>query len=249
VNVKDIDASALAEGAPPSRLTARLEASVVSRPAGKLAGSFDLDSREGEVSRQLVPAARVRGTFTERSARGSAQIAERGAPTTVSFSIDPREGGAAFTDLALALETTVPDLGGVARIGPVGHGRAHVVVDAAMDLETKRFSANAAADVSGLDVKGVRLSRVALAAEAEGPLASPRVRADLRGVGCSPGGTGSRASACAPAALSGSSTSRPIWPATIAPPARRSARTSPTARRSRCAAPSCRSRGETRGAR
>ena len=190
VDVKDLDPSLLAEGAPPCKLTAELDASVVSRPGGKLSGSFHLETPVGEVSAQVVPATSIRGTFTERSVRGSAQIAERGAPTTLGFSLDPSDGGASFAELAMELETTIPDLGATARLGRVGRGRAHVVVDGFMDLETKRTSANAALEVADLDVKGVWLARGSITAAAEGALASPRLRVDLHGVGLRAAGYG-----------------------------------------------------------
>lgn len=186
--LKDVDVSLLQAGAPRSRLTAALDASVVSRPGGKVSGTFHLENQVGEVSGQIVPEVSARGEFTEQSARGSAQIAERGAPTTVQFSLQPRGESTSPDQLALKVDTTIPDLNGVTRVGPIGRGRAHLMAEGGMDLGTKQISLNASVEIAGIDVTGVQLARGVVTGSAEGALESPRVVAKLLGAGMHAGG-------------------------------------------------------------
>jgi translocation and assembly module TamB len=190
VNAKDIDVSDLQEGAPKSRLTASVEVAAYSHPGGKVQGVFHLDNQVGEVSGQVVPAAKVRGEFTERSVRGVAEIAERGAPVSVRFSLDPRGDASTPSELAFAVESTVADLDRVERLGAIGHGRVHVAVDGHLDLDTKMVSAKAAAETFGVDVKGVKLASASILGEVHGPLASPRIEANVHGQGLHAGGYG-----------------------------------------------------------
>jgi autotransporter translocation and assembly factor TamB len=198
LRVKNLDASLLQEGAPASRLTAALDAEGVSRPGGEIAGTFHLENEVGEVSGHVVPAASVVGAFTRSSVRGSARIAERGAPTTVRFSLEPPPGGASPVELALAVDTTVPDLGAIPRAGRLGRGRAHLVAEGRVDLHARSFSADASVEIADLDVKGVELARGVVTASAQGTLASPRFAGRMVGVGMRAGGvTFTRVSATA----------------------------------------------------
>lgn len=188
LNVKNLDVSLLRGDAPRSRLTATVDTSVVSRPGGKVSGTFELANQVGEVSGQVVPAVNARGEFSEKSVRGSARIAERGVPATVRFSLDPREGGASPNDLTFDAEATIPNLDEIPRLGSIGRGRAHVRVQGRLDLDTKRISAKAAGETTGLDIQGVRLARGFLTVDADGPLESPHLVAKVRGAGMRAGG-------------------------------------------------------------
>lgn len=188
VNVKDLDVSLLETSAPPSRLTTMVEASIVSRPDGKISGTYHVENQVGEVSGQVVPAASVRGELTEKSVRGTAEVAEVGAPTNVQFSLAPRPGSTSPNQLDFKARTTVPDLNGIPRIGPVARGRASVSVEGGLDLDTKRISARVGGEVLGLDRSGVQLARASLTATADGALDAPRFKADVRGGGLRAGG-------------------------------------------------------------
>ncbi len=188
VNVKDLDVSQIDTSAPPSRLTAMVEASIVSRPGGKITGTYHVENQVGAVSGQVVPAASVRGDLTERSVSGSAQIAEVGAPTNIQFTLAPRPGQTSPDQLDFKGKSSIPDLNGIPRLGPIARGRASVSVEGGLDLTTKRLTARATGDVSGFGVSGVDLSRASLVASAEGPLATPHFKADVRGSGLRAGG-------------------------------------------------------------
>jgi translocation and assembly module TamB len=186
--VKDLDLSLLKSDAPRSKLTATLDADVISRPGGSLSGTFALENQIGEVSGQVVPELHARGTFTEQSVRGATTIDERGAPTLAEFSLQPRRGGASPDQLALKLDTTVPDLNGIARVGPIARGRAHLVGEASLDLTSKQVSANASVELAAIDAGGVQLARGVVTGSAKGALASPHVVARLLGAGLRAGG-------------------------------------------------------------
>ncbi len=188
VNVKDLDVSLAETSAPPSRLTTMIEASIVSSPGGKIKGTYHIENQVGEVSGQVVPAASVRGDLTEKSVRGTAEVAEVGAPTNVQFSLAPRAGSSTPNQLDFKAKSTVPDLNGVPRIGPVARGRASVSIEGGLDLETKKLSARADGDVGGLNLSGVQLASAKLIASAEGSLDAPRFKADVRGGGLRAGG-------------------------------------------------------------
>ncbi len=72
--------------------------------------------------------------------------------------------------------------------GRVGHGRGRLVVDGEVDLAAKRIAARAQGEAHGIDVKGVRLARGSLTAEASGALSAPRLDVTLRGGGLRAGG-------------------------------------------------------------
>jgi translocation and assembly module TamB len=190
VNVKDLDVSQLDTSAPPSRLTALVEASIVSRPGGKITGTYHVENQIGEVSGQVVPAASVRGDLTERSVMGTAQIAEVGAPTNVQFTLAPRPGSSSPDQLDFKAKSTIANLNGIPRLGPIARGRAEVSVEGGLDLTTKRLTARATGDVGGLGVSGVELSHASLVASAEGPVTTPHFKAEVRGSGLRAGGYG-----------------------------------------------------------
>lgn len=188
VDVRDLDLSLLETSAPPSKLTALVEASIVSYPGGKLTGTYHVENQVGEVEGQVVPAVSVRGELTERSVRGMAEVAEVGAPTRVRFSLAPRAGSAAPNQLDFKATTTVSDLDAIPRLGPIARGRASLSVEGGLDLDTKRITAHADGQVLGLDKGGVHLSSAALTGGVDGPLDAPRFTAELRGVGLRAGG-------------------------------------------------------------
>ena len=188
VFLEDIDVSQLDTSAPPSKLTAMIEAEIVSHPGGKIAGTYHIENQVGEVSGQVVPAASVRGELTERSVRGTAEIAEIGAPTNVQFSLAPRPGSASPDQLDFKVRTKVANLNGIPRLGPIARGSASVSVEGGLDLDTRRITAHASGEVAGIAQGGVGLSRASLVASAEGPVATPHFTADVRGSGLRAGG-------------------------------------------------------------
>jgi translocation and assembly module TamB len=176
LDVEDLDASLLDAGAPRSKLSATADAAIVSRPGGGLSGSFRIESRAGEIARQVVPAASIRGELAGRSVHGTARIAERGAPTTVRFSVEPPE-------IEVAVETTIADLGAVPRIRGARRGRAHLAAAGRMNLDTKQISAKADVEATNVEVKDTALARAVVAIAVEGSLASPRGTADVQAEG------------------------------------------------------------------
>ena len=188
LNVKDLDASLLDTRAPPSRLTAQVEASILSRPGGKITGTYRIENQVGEVAGQVVPALSARGDFTPRTVSGTAEIAEIGAPTTVRFTLAPRAGGASPNHLDFKANSTIANLNGVPRLGPIARGGASVAVEGGLDLDTMRITARATGDVRGLGTSGVDLSRGSLVASIEGPVAAPHFIAAVQGSGLRAGG-------------------------------------------------------------
>lgn len=187
-SVKDLDVSLLQQGSPATRLTAELSAAVVSRPGGKVAGSFELVHEPGEVGGQVVPAAQIEGRLTERSVRGEGLISEPGAFTRVAFALAPEGGQGSEYRLDFNAETTIPSLGAIRRVGPIGRGRARVRVRGQVNLATKEVAATATGEVSGLDVSGVRLARGWLTGAVRGPAFAPRFVAGVEGAEMSAGG-------------------------------------------------------------
>ena len=188
IEAKALDLHLLRGEAPPSSLTGVLQGSVIVPASGELSGTFDLESQAGRVGEERVPAARARGELTRRSLRGVAEIAEPGAPTIVQFSLGPRGSSAGMDQLALQVDTDVPDLAALRRVGPLGRGRAHLVAEGELDLETRQIAASASVAVSALELRGVHLSRAVVTGRADGPLASPHVVARLLGTGLRAGG-------------------------------------------------------------
>lgn len=186
--VSDLDVSLLQRGSPGSNLTAAVDASAVSLPGGAWIGALQLRNEAGEWAGQGVPAAIARGDFTERSVRGAAWIAERGAPTSVLFSLQPKGGSGAPALVDVAAETRIDDIRDVERLGPLGRGSAHLVALGSVDLEARRGSGSVTGEVAGLRVQGVELARGILTGTAEGPLDSPGIQVQISGAGLRAGG-------------------------------------------------------------
>ncbi|APR86560.1 Hypothetical protein A7982_11909 [Minicystis rosea] len=182
IGVKDLDASLLHGEAPTSRITADLEADIVSPPGGDIGGSILLTNHTGELKGQALPAFRVRGEGSLHSSiKATAVIDERGLPTRVDATLSSRPGGTALDQLAVAVDAAIPDLRRVERLGPIGRGQAHAKASGHLDLESTHFSAKAHADVAGLDVSDVRLGRGQVDATATGTLDAVRFSASVRG--------------------------------------------------------------------
>ncbi|MEP7123617.1 MAG: translocation/assembly module TamB domain-containing protein [Byssovorax sp.] len=188
LDVKDLDVSQIDTRAPASRLTAQVEVSILSRPGGKVTGTYRIENQVGEVSGQVIPALRARGDFTPRTVSGTAEIAELGAPTTVQFSLAPRPGSSSPDQLDFKGKSTIANLNGIPRLGPIARGSASVAVEGGLDLTTKRLTARATGDVRGLGTGGVVLSRGSLVASVEGPIATPHFTAAVQGSGLRAGG-------------------------------------------------------------
>jgi translocation and assembly module TamB len=188
LNVKDLDVSQVDTSAPPSRLTALVAADIVSRPGGKITGTYRIENQVGEVSGQVVPAATVSGDLTDHSVAGTAVIAELGAPTTVSFSLAPRPGSTSLDQLEFKGKTTIANLNGIPRLGPIARGSGSATVEGSLDITTRRITARATGDVRGLGQGGVEVSQASFIASVEGPIATPHLTADVRGNGLRAGG-------------------------------------------------------------
>ena len=181
VNADSLDVSLLETRAPPSKLTTLLEASIVSYPGGKLTGTYRVESQVGELGGQVVPAIAARGELTEDSIRGTAEIAEIGAPTDVRFALRPRAGGTSPDHLEFMLRTKAAALDAIPRVGALARGRARVSVEGSLELDTLLIAARADGDVLGLERSGVALSSARLTANVHGLLTAPRFEAELRG--------------------------------------------------------------------
>ncbi len=188
LRTKGLDLSALDRRAPSSKLTARVEATVVSRPGHAITGTYRIVNEVGELLGQLLPAARVRGELREGSLRGTAEIAEIGAPIRARFTLTPPPSTATPERLHVQATTVIADLNGLPRLGPIARGRVALSVDGSLDLDTLQLSARVSADARGLGRGEVTLARAALAATANGPIASPRFTSILRGSGLRAGG-------------------------------------------------------------
>ncbi len=179
VNVDALDTHLVDPSAPVSHLTARLDATVALAPHGKLSGHFRLSGEPGSVSDQVVPASVIEGDFTEDSVRGHADLAEIGAPSKVTFDLHPAAGRATPTVLAFTTHTDVANLNAIARLGPIGRGRARIDTSGQLDLAHRQIDAKVKVDGSSLDVRGVRMGRLVLTGNTSGPLGNPRFDATV----------------------------------------------------------------------
>ncbi|APR81349.1 Hypothetical protein A7982_06696 [Minicystis rosea] len=181
--LRNLDASVVQKGAPRSRLSADIDASLDARPGAGFSGDFEVADLAGEVNGHAVPAARIHGDFTDRSVEGEAHVAEPGAPARVHFSLQPRAGEKHMSLLVVDAETTIADLGRVSRLGGKARGRAHLDLEGSVDLDTKQVSAEVRGDASGIEAKGLRLARGSVAIAVEGTASAPRIAADVQATG------------------------------------------------------------------
>ncbi|HVY46900.1 MAG TPA: hypothetical protein VHB21_13525, partial [Minicystis sp.] len=187
IATKDVDARAIAEGAPATRVTASLDAHVVLR-GGHAAGDYRLDVEPGEAAGQAIPAAALAGSFTDRSISGSGHVAEPGAPTDLRFSARATAGEARPTLVDVDATARV-DLARVRRVKGLGKGEVDARVEAHVDLASKSVRASAAGSVRGYANGNVALARGRFQGSVDGTFDRPRFVARLDGRGLSAAGT------------------------------------------------------------
>ncbi len=182
VEIDHIDLASLSADAPPSDLSASVRGSFSDREGRGIAGYAELESAEGLIAGQLVPAVTARAQLFDTTVLATAHVAERGAPTDIAAAVLAVRGGSP-SYVAFSTETTVPSLAAVERLGVIGRGRVSLRTRGAFDLASKVLDARASADVGGLFVSGISVSGARLNAEARGPIDALRASASLSGSG------------------------------------------------------------------
>jgi translocation and assembly module TamB len=185
--VTSIDTHALAQSAPPTDLSASGSALLIRTPDGLLRTLVSLQTPAGTVLGIPVPPVNLEGQL-ERSAGPAgaltasaiAEAREPGLPAKATVRLAPR--GSSY-QLAFDAVGDVPRLDGIARVGPIAKGRAHVATKGTFDLRTGQLDATAQASIDGFAAGPARLQSAQLTAHGSGPVASPVIDAELTGSG------------------------------------------------------------------
>ncbi|NUP05228.1 MAG: hypothetical protein HOW73_04110 [Polyangiaceae bacterium] len=183
VDADHVDARLADPTAPHSDLSATIGAVAIVRDGRQFFGGFELQNEAGHVDGQSVPAATLSGAFTERSIHAQGFIAERGAPTTIHMSLEPRGSATSPSLLSFATSTVIDDLDQVERIGPLARGEATIRTEGAVDLEAKRIDLTAEASVNGMAKDGVAVASANATLRVGGTFETPTLDAELKGTG------------------------------------------------------------------
>jgi translocation and assembly module TamB len=185
VDAKSVDAHALSAAAPPSELGASAEVKLDVRPGGAVASTFTMQFAGGRLGSTRAPAASLSGEVSrgaDASVAGhvDATVREPGAPARISLRLVPK-GGA--LDVAFDASVEAPKLEEVARLGGAVEGRASASAHGTLDLAAGRVDAQVSADAETVGSGVLQAQEAALEAHLSGPLAAPRIDAELRGTG------------------------------------------------------------------
>ena len=186
IKARDMDAHAFVQTAPTTRigLDADLEAVVLADGTGS--GTFSLEVLPGEVAGNAIPVthlagemklARPRESDTVVSIGGRADIEEPGAPTTLSFGVEQRDG---VSTLAFRLDAVAARLDRT-RLGNQIAGSATINAQGSVTIGTTTF-VDAALDLRGSRVAtgGPRMDRAWLTGKIRGTVDDPALDVRLR---------------------------------------------------------------------
>jgi translocation and assembly module TamB len=185
VGATRVDVHALSTSAPSSELGASGDVGVDVRPDGALASKFRLQFDGGRMGNARIPAASLSGDLSRDakatvSGRVDASVREPGAPAQISVRLAPK--GSAL-DVRFDASVEAPKLEDVARLGGVVRGSGKVSAHGTVDLAAGRVDAQLDASADSLSSGALQVQTAALQARLSGPLAAPRVDAQLHGEG------------------------------------------------------------------
>ncbi|MDB4997656.1 MAG: hypothetical protein JWM74_5088, partial [Myxococcaceae bacterium] len=195
ITAKDIDVHAFAPTAPASSLGAVSKVKLVAKEDGTIVGEFSLALAPGKIGVNIVPAAQLAGDFANTKAgprvRAKGHVAESGAPTDLTIDMHPENEAIANSQPIVDFDahTTVPNLDGITRVGPIakGHGKLHA--SGKIKLGDQVLDAKLTAELEDVQKDGaVSLRHGNVQAKATGPLANPFIDATLEGEGLSAAG-------------------------------------------------------------
>ncbi|WP_394828317.1 translocation/assembly module TamB domain-containing protein [Pendulispora albinea] len=184
IDAHDVDIRAFSETAPASRLAAASDIEVNIGPAGALSGTYTFALAPGSVGTNPVPAAQLRGKFTEASARVEGTIAERGAPVALEATMQ-QIGDRHRVDFSVS--SKVPALERIPRLEAMSGqnlpvtGAAVLRATGTVDVEGARLDARLEANATNV-VYGdtAKVARAAIRARATGALSAPMVGATVQ---------------------------------------------------------------------
>ncbi len=181
LDLRKVDLRAFGPTAPHSSIDLHTDVRANVEDGGLLSGAFTLDMPPGgNVGGQSIPAAALRGDFSEKpggagfAVETTGSLAEPGAPITVR--LQARTGNPAPV-VAFVLSSQIDRLADVRRVGGLGPGSANVRVAGVLTLSTEpSFDMAVDADLVGLARGAVRIERARLEARGFGPLSSPTLK-------------------------------------------------------------------------
>jgi translocation and assembly module TamB len=190
ITAKDVDIHAFAPKAPASTLGAVSKVRLVAKEDGTIVGEFSLALAPGNVGINVIPAAQLQGDFANTKAgprvRAKGHIAERGAPTDLTVDLHPENAAIANSQPIVDFDahSTVPNLDGIARVGPIakGHGKLHAY--GKIKLGDQVLDAKLVAELHDVQKdRAVALRHGDLEAHVTGPLENPFIDATFAGEG------------------------------------------------------------------
>ncbi len=189
IDVRGVDLNEMVPGAPPSSLSLHGDFRVDTKEDGTLHGHFTAAVPGGDVGGQFVPAATLRGDFTQLtpSSRGASGdglevtvqgvVAEPGAPTEVVAAL--RTDGP-VPIVRFQAKTRIDWLAKVKRVGGLGPGRAQIQMAGTVTFaSTPSFDATLDADIQALEHPPVYSEEARVTAHAFGPFADARLTAAI----------------------------------------------------------------------
>ncbi len=195
ITANDIDVHAFAPTAPASSLGAVSKVKLVAKEDGTIVGEFSLALAPGKIGVNIVPAATLAGDFANTKAgqrvRAKGHVAESGAPTDLTIDMHPENETIANSQSIVDFDahTTVPNLDGITRVGPIAKGRGKLHASGKIKLGDQVLDAKLTADLDDVQKDTTASLRHGnVQAKATGPLANPFIDATFEGEGLSAAG-------------------------------------------------------------
>jgi translocation and assembly module TamB len=178
-----IDVRAFSPTAPTTNAEAVAHLEARAGEDGAWQGSYDVTSRPFRFGAERVPGARVKGTFTEQSAKGTVLVDEPGAPAQVDFHLRPEKPGAPAKVVDFDLSVQAPALQRVERLGKGARGSAGLRARGTYGLADSRLSTTVQVNAARVAVDELRVRSAQLEAKVEGAVSDPSLHARLDATG------------------------------------------------------------------
>jgi translocation and assembly module TamB len=187
IQARGVDLGALREGMPRTRLGLDGFVAIVQQEPSHPVAFFALESHPGSVGSLEVPGLTALGSATPRAVHTRLDVREPGTSIQATLALD-RSGPREEPRVGFSVAASVPDLRGVARIGPLAAGRADLLAHGTVLPETRHIDLSATARVWNLERAGLAVRYLTAEVRVLGRWSDPAVTAAVQGADARAGG-------------------------------------------------------------
>lgn len=179
IAARNVDVSSLVESAPETRLGLDGHGDVAIGDDGAV-GEVTVDTLPGTIDRQTLPRIALRASFAGQSAKARVRIDDPTMPTQIAVDVTPRAGGPDARTITANVESHIPDLHRLPKIGTMYGGSADIEASGRLSLPEQSIDgAKARVVLTKVRDTQIALGRVELTATAHGTADHPVIDAEL----------------------------------------------------------------------